>query len=391
MPKELKNWRFLNSFTSSCVSPLLWIDWVDFTWVWRSNSHPCLLTHLCSLLCHCDHWLLSLSSPPFLLSSHVSALCSFLHFGPLPPFCLPTSSTSPSSPSSLSHRTFLPCPSVPAPVLFYPLPLLSWSPPRTVTASPSLCSSFRYISLGAIQPANTFYGLNPFSHCVFTGLGQVLICLSLFLPSLASSLSLASLSLSPCSSTDGSSHSLSFSFSFTHLTPSFPTSYFLSFFLNLCITLSLCLFCLSSLCYLMFSSTTPLHPLRFFLFLSPMLPPHYFRRSIPPSSSLDSFCLSSYTFMAYTSLIQYVSTCLSEEAVLYHLQYLLLLWFPSLCISLWFPLSSLSAGFLSFFISVQSLCNCRSQQEIFCLWEDTAGRISGNIPCYCCWVSQSKL
>ena len=48
------------------------------------------------------------------------------------------------------------------------------------------------------------------------------------------------------------------------------------------------------------------------------------------------------------------------------------------------PLSSLSAGFLSFFISVQSLCNCRSQQEIFSLWEEAAGRISGNIPFYCC-------
>lgn len=37
---------------------------------------------------------------------------------------------------------------------------------------------------------------------------------------------------------------------------------------------------------------------------------------------------------------------------------------PSLCISLWFPLSSLSASLLSFFISVQSLSNCRRQQEL---------------------------
>jgi len=87
MPKELQL-KVSELFYFLFVSPLLWIDCVGFTWVWRSNSHSCLLPHLCSWLCHCD-WLLSLS-PPFLLSSHVSTLCSFLHFGPLPPFCLPT-------------------------------------------------------------------------------------------------------------------------------------------------------------------------------------------------------------------------------------------------------------------------------------------------------------
>lgn len=67
--------------------------------------------------------------------------------------------------------------------------------------------------------------------------------------------------------------------------------------------------------------------------------------------------------------------------------------FPFLCISLRFSLSSPFAGSLSFFffISVQSLHNCRSQQEIFSLWEKAAGRISGNIPFYRCCVSQSKL
>lgn len=66
--------------------------------------------------------------------------------------------------------------------------------------------------------------------------------------------------------------------------------------------------------------------------------------------------------------------------------------FPFLCISLRFSLSSPFAGSLSFFfsffsISVQSLHNCRSQQEIFSLWEKAAGRISGNIPFYRCCVS----
>lgn len=113
------------------------------------------------------------------------------------------------------------------------------------------------------QPTH-FMGLIPFLTVCLQVWGQVLICLSLFLPSLASSLSFAPVSLPPCSHTDGSSHSLFFPFhSPTSL--SLSTSHFLSFFLNPCITLSLCLF-VSSLCYLMFSSTTPLQP-----FDSPLL------------------------------------------------------------------------------------------------------------------------
>lgn len=165
-------------------------------------------------------------------------------------------------------------------------------------------------------------GLIPFLTVCLQVWGQVLICLSLFLPSLASSLSFTPVSLPPCSHTDGSSHSLFFPFhSPTSL--SLSTSHFLSFFLNPCITLSLCLF-VSSLCYLMFSSTTPLQPfdspLLLLLFLSFSLPPpHCFACSISPSSSLDSFCLSSYTFLAHNTFIQYVSVCscvsLCEEAV----------------------------------------------------------------------------
>lgn len=49
-----------------------------------------------------------------------------------------------------------------------------------------------------------------------------------------------------------------------------------------------------------------------------------------------------------------------------------------------FSVASLLAFEVFFFISVQSSCNCRSQQEIFSLWEGAAGRISGNIPFYCC-------
>lgn len=66
--------------------------------------------------------------------------------------------------------------------------------------------------------------------------------------------------------------------------------------------------------------------------------------------------------------------------------YLLLLLFLSAPLSASLSVASIPA-FSVFFISVQSLSNCRSQQEIFCLWEETAGWISGNIPFYCCWVS----
>lgn len=99
------------------------------------------------------------------------------------------------------------------------------------------------------QPTH-FMGLIPFLTVCLQVWGQVLICLSLFLPSLVSSLSFASLSLSPHSPTDGSSYS-PFFLSFTDLTLFFYHSF--PVFLNLCITL--CLFV-----SLMFSSTTPLHP-----------------------------------------------------------------------------------------------------------------------------------
>lgn len=188
--------------------------------------------HLCSSLHHCARWLLSRSP---LLSSHVSTLSSFLHSGPLPPFCLRT----PSNPSLLSPCTSLRWPSVPAPVLFYPLPQLSWSPSHTITASPSLPLSFKHISLGAIHPANKFYGLNPFSHCVFTGLGAG-IDLALFVSPITRFLSHL---LSPCSLTDGSSHSLFFFFHLLALHSLFPPPKFFpskSLDYALCVTLCFC-------------------------------------------------------------------------------------------------------------------------------------------------------
>lgn len=296
---------------SLCVSPLLWIDWVGFTWVWRSNSHPCLLAHLRSSLRHCDHWLLLLS-PPFLVSSHVSTLCSFLHFGPMPLLCLPT--FLPLALLIFLHCTFLPHPSAPAPLLFYVLSLLSWS--HTITASPSLFPRLLGISLLALftQPTH-FMGLIPFLTVCLQVWGQVLICLSLFLPSLASSLSLAALSLTPYSPTDGSSHSLLTPFySSTWLSLSLSSHRPFSFFLNLCITL----YCVSFSCYLVFSSTTPLHPfdssspsLRLYSFFLTLLPQRFLciallAQSLLPPHLIHLACQATLLWLTTPSFNQFL-------------------------------------------------------------------------------------
>ena len=210
---------------------------------------------------------------------------------------------------SFSISPFSPPALFPAPCFSVPLSrLLSSSIALAVSFSHHYCLSpltlsFRHMSLGVIHPANAFYGLNPFSRCVFTGLGAG-IDLPLFLPSLVSSLSLASLWFSPCSPTVDSSQSL-FPFSFAHLTLSFSTSHFLS----------LC-FCVFNIFfhYTFIPSILPPPVLTSPVFLSlppyTIPPPHCFACSISPFYiSLDSFCPSSYTFMAYNSFIQYVSVC----------------------------------------------------------------------------------
>lgn len=152
--------------------------------MWRSNSHPCLLAHLRSSL---RHSLTSFAFPTlscflsrlytlFFLTlwSHASALSSY--FSP--------SSSSSFSPLHLSSPSF--CPSS-TPLLCSFIALLV---SHHYCLSFPFPSSFRHISLGAIHPANTFYGLNPFSHCVFTGLGAG-IDLPLFVSPITRFLSLA--------------------------------------------------------------------------------------------------------------------------------------------------------------------------------------------------------
>lgn len=152
--------------------------WIDFIWFRRSNSHPCLLACTPQLL-----------SPSLRLLTPVHTL--LLHSLCFLTCCSTVFSLSSHSP--LSPCVLCPCP-VPAPVPFSPLPLLRWSSSHTTAASPSLLSSFRHISLGTIHTTSTFYGPNPFSHCVFTGLGAG-IDLPLFVSLIASFPSLASLSL----------------------------------------------------------------------------------------------------------------------------------------------------------------------------------------------------
>lgn len=241
-----------------CLFSLLWIDYGGFTTQRkRTNSHPCLLMRLCSSLHHCARWLLSRSS---LLSSHVSTLSSFLHSGPLPPFCLGTPPLTPSNPSLLSPCTSLRWPSVPAPVLFHPLPQLSWTPSHTITASPSLPLSFKHISLGAIHPTNKFYGLNPFSHCVFTGLGAG-IDLALFVSPITRFLSHLLLLCFLLVASLMAHHIHCFSFFiyllytlFFHLPISFPLNLWIMHCVSLCVFVSL-------FSNPLFSSDTPLHPL----------------------------------------------------------------------------------------------------------------------------------
>lgn len=82
----------------------------------------------------------------------------------------------PSNPSLLSPCTSLRWPSVPAPVLFYPLPQLSWSPSHTITASPSFCLLSISLLVQFTQPTN-FMGLIPFLTVCLQVWGQVLIWL----------------------------------------------------------------------------------------------------------------------------------------------------------------------------------------------------------------------
>lgn len=99
-------------------------------------------------------WLLTLF--PFHTLIRSSSLCCSVFFN------LPLK---PRFPSSLYPLSLSLCPSSSL------LLLLCWSPPHSITTSPSLLSSFRHISLGSIHPASAFYEPNPFSHRVFTGLG----------------------------------------------------------------------------------------------------------------------------------------------------------------------------------------------------------------------------
>lgn len=171
---------------------------------------------------HVEPWLRCLTPlTPSLFLPLTSPHCSSLHFGPL--LSLST--------SSLAHRTILHGPSVPAPVLCYPFPFVWWSPPYILLPLlPSPPLSFGYISLGTTQPANQFNGHNPFSHSVFTGLGQVLIRLSLFLPSVASSLSLLCNHLLLALLM---AHHILSSLSFTHLALASSTSHFQTFSITL--------------------------------------------------------------------------------------------------------------------------------------------------------------
>lgn len=230
---------------------------------------------LCSSLHPCAHWLLSLS-PLSLLSSHVSTLCSFVRSGPQPPFCLHTffSQLSSSNPSLRSPYTSFSWPSVLAPVLFYPLPLLSWSPSHTITASPSLPLSFKHISLGAIHPANKFYGLNPFSHCVFTGLGAG-IDLALFVSPITRFLSHLLLLCFLLVASLMAHHILPFSFFiyllyalFFHL----PFSFLLNLWIMHCVSLcDIVSFCSKSIVFFYYTSSSLSTLSRLQLFLS--LPP----------------------------------------------------------------------------------------------------------------------
>lgn len=166
----------------------------------------------------------------------------------------------PSNPSLLSPCTSLRWPSVPAPVLFHPLPQLSWTPSHTITASPSLPLSFKHISLGAIHPTNTFYGLNPFSHCVFTGLGAG-IDLALFVSPITRFLSHLLLLCFLLVASLMAHHIHCFSFFiyllytlFFHLPISFPLNLWIMHCVSLCVFVSL-------FSNPLFSSDTPLHPL----------------------------------------------------------------------------------------------------------------------------------
>lgn len=195
-------------------------------------------------------------------------------------------------------------PSVPAAVLFYPFPLLCWSLSHTITASPSLLSSFRHMSLGAIHPASTFYGPNPFSHCVFTGLGAG-IDLPVFVSPITRFLFLSlTCSLSCCSPTDGLSHSL-FPLLFTQLTFSFPTFYFVPFLIS-------ALFCFPLHLFILSIPPPPLSSLSFSFFhacLSLLLTASLAQSFLLSESHLIYFACRA-TFMDYNSFIQYVSRCM---------------------------------------------------------------------------------
>lgn len=250
-----------------CVFPLFWMDWDGFSAQRkRSNSHPSFLTHLClSHTSAISHSSLFLHFPPFLLPSHVSS--SFLHSCPLLPFCQHTVIFQYLSLALLHFllaSLFLGLSVLPW-VFFYPLSLLSRFPSHTITASAYLPLSFRHISLGAIQPANTFYGLNPFSHCVFTGLGAG-IDLPLFVSPITRFLSRLPLFCFFLVAPVMAHHILPFSpFSLTCLT---------LFFFHLTFSFLISALVIVSLFVLfkrMFSSTYTSSSLWFFLLISPPL------------------------------------------------------------------------------------------------------------------------
>lgn len=135
-------------------------------------------------------------SPPFLLSPHISTLCSFLHFGPLPPF--PSTYFFFSFPQSLppAHLLFLPTPHflVPLSQLQPSFIFFHCSLARTITASPSLPPSLRLLGISLLaqftQPTH-FMGLIPFfSLCVYRFGGMYWFASLCFSHHFASSLSL---------------------------------------------------------------------------------------------------------------------------------------------------------------------------------------------------------
>lgn len=239
----------------------------EWTGLASHGFYPGCLTHLR----HCDHSLLPFSSPLLLSHSrlHILFFLTLFFFDPL------TSSDFP-----LVLNVFLKPLSSPFLLVSVSAPILFISSSIALLVY-SLPSSPRYISfLAPLSQPRHLMGLIPF----------LTVCLQLWgrywLASLCFShhllpLSLTSLSISPCSCTDGSSPSLILSLK--HLLSHFT----FSVFLNFCITLSLCVFCISSICWCLFHYTSSFHQFSPLLIL-PFFPP-LFSSSLLPILNLSSW------------------------------------------------------------------------------------------------------